>query len=93
VPEAVAAFEAHRAYLAGSGEGLRRRAVRARSRLLALLEDRFRRAVEARAPEPDGLEEAVRAVGERREDPYTAAGRLFDGLVRGAREAAARGPA
>jgi LAO/AO transport system kinase len=90
VPEAVAALEAHGAYLAGTGEGGRRRSVRARSRLLALLEDRFRRAVEARAPEPDGLEEAVRAVGERREDPYSAAGRLFDALVRGGREAAAR---
>src|SRR5215470_12918298 len=64
VPETVAALDAHGAYLAESGEGTRRRSVRARSRLLALLEERFRRAVEARAPEPDGLEEAVRAVAD-----------------------------
>jgi LAO/AO transport system kinase len=93
VPEAVEAFEAHGDYLAASGEGARRRRVRARSRLLALLEQRFRRAVEARAPEPDGLEEAVGAVAARREDPYSAAGRLFDGLVREEGEAAVRRPA
>ncbi|HWZ84883.1 MAG TPA: methylmalonyl Co-A mutase-associated GTPase MeaB, partial [Thermoanaerobaculia bacterium] len=93
VPETVAALEAHGAYLAGSGEGVRRRTMRSRSRLLALLEDRFRRAVEARAPEPDGLEEAVRAVAERREDPYSAAGRLFEGIVREPREAPVRRPA
>jgi len=90
VPEAVQALESHGDYLAQSAEGARRRAVRARSRLLALLEERFRRTIEARAPEPDGLEEAVRGVTARREDPYTAAGRLFDRLVRDAREGAAR---
>ena len=90
VAEAVAALDAHGEYLAASGEGPRRRALRARSRLVALLDDRFHRAVEARAPEPDGLEQAVRAVAERREDPYSAASRLFDGLVRDRRETAAR---
>jgi LAO/AO transport system kinase len=90
VAEAVAALDAHGEHLAASGEGARRRAVRARSRLVALLDDRFHRAVEARAPEPNGLEEAVSAVAERREDPYSAASRLFDGLVRDPREAAAR---
>jgi LAO/AO transport system kinase len=90
VAEAVAALEAHGAHLAASGEGPRRRAGRARSRLLALLEARFRRAVEARAPEPDGLEQAVAAVAERREDPYSAAARLFEGLVAAPPEAAAR---
>jgi LAO/AO transport system kinase len=91
VAEAVDALDRHGAYLAATGEGSRRRAVRARSRLLALLEERFRRAVEARAPEPNGLEPAVRAVAERREDPYAAAARLFDGLVREVTEAPARG--
>jgi len=90
VAELVAALDAHGAHLAASGEGARRRAVRARSRLVALLDDRFHRAVEARAPEPDGLEQAVNAVAERREDPYSAASRLFDGLVRDPRETAAR---
>jgi len=90
VAEAVAALEAHGAHLAESGEGRRRRSLRARSRLLALLEARFRRAVEARAPEPDGLEVAIAAVAERSEDPYSAAARLFEGLVPLPREAAAR---
>ena len=81
VPEAVQALEAHGAFLKESGEGPKRRAVRARSRLLALVEGRFRRAVEARAPEPNGLEEAVRAVVARQEDPYSAAGRLFETVV------------
>jgi GTPase len=90
VAETVEALEAHGAYLAASGEGRRRRALRARSRLLALLDARFRQAVEARAPEPDGLEQAVLAVEERREDPYSAAGRLFDSLVG---EPASRKPA
>jgi LAO/AO transport system kinase len=92
VAEAVAALDAHGEHLAASGEGAHRRFLRARSRLVALLDDGFHRAVEARAPEPDGLEEAVRAVADRREDPYSAASRLFDGLVRDSREreAAAR---
>jgi LAO/AO transport system kinase len=82
VAEALAALDAHAAHLAATGEGALRRRQRARSRLLALLEERFRRAVEARAPEPDGLEEAIRRVLEHREDPYAAAGRLFERLVR-----------
>ena len=40
------------------------------------------RSVETTAPEPDGLEEATRAVVARREDPYSAAARLFERLVR-----------
>jgi GTPase len=89
VAEALKALEAHGRHLAQSPEGARRRAVRARSRLLALLEGRFRRTVEERAPEPDGLEQAVAAVTSRREDPYSAAGRLFDRFVRAGDEAAA----
>jgi LAO/AO transport system kinase len=81
VPEAVAALEAHGAYLAGSPEGARRRETRARARLLALLDARFRQAVETTAPQPDGFEEAARAVVARREDPYSAATRLFERLV------------
>ncbi len=82
VPDLVEALEAHGRHLEKSGEEAVRRAGRARSRLLGLLEGRFRRAVEARAPEPNGLEEAVRAVAARAEDPYAAADRLFDGVVR-----------
>jgi LAO/AO transport system kinase len=87
VSETLAACDAHGAFLSASGEGDVRRRQRARSRLLALLEERFRRAVEARAPEPDGLEEAIRRVLDRREDPYAASGRLFEKLVREAVEA------
>jgi len=82
VAETLAALEAHAAHLAATGEGAGRRHRRARARLLALLDGRFRSAVEARAPEPDGLEEAVRRVVERREDPYAAAARLFEKLMR-----------
>jgi LAO/AO transport system kinase len=82
VSETLAALGAHGAFLSASGEGAVRRRQRARSRLLGLLEERFRLAIEARAPEPDGLEEAIRRVLERREDPYAASGRLFEKLVR-----------
>ena len=82
VAETLAALDRHAAFLGVSGEGAVRRRQRARSRLLALLEERFRRAIEARAPERDGLEEAVGRVLERREDPHAAALRLFEKLVR-----------
>jgi LAO/AO transport system kinase len=81
VADAVAALERHGEYLRESGEGEARRALRARARLLSLLSDRFRRAVEERALAPDGLEEAVRSVRERQEDPYSAAERLYGAVV------------
>ena len=55
VADAVAALERHGEYLRESGEGAARRALRARARLLSLLSERFRRAVEERALAPDGL--------------------------------------
>ncbi len=82
VAETLAALDGHAAFLSTSGEGAVRRRQRARSRLLSLLEARFRRAIETRAPERDGLEEAVRRILERREDPHAAALRLFEKLVR-----------
>jgi LAO/AO transport system kinase len=82
VEAVVDAMESHGRSLAGSDEGGRRAGRRARSRLLALLEERFHRAIEARAPEPDGFEAAVERVRDRTEDPYSAAGRLFERLVR-----------
>jgi hypothetical protein len=75
-------MESHGRFLGGSPEGDARAVRRARTRLLALLDERFRRAVESRAPEPDGLEEAVLRIRERREDPYSAASKLFEKLVR-----------
>jgi len=81
VAEALDALERHGDYLKASGEGAARRALRARSRLLALLSDRFRRAVEDRALAPDGLEDAVQSVLERAEDPYSAAERLYGSVV------------
>jgi hypothetical protein len=62
--------------------GRARRRRRARARLLDLLEERFRRTVESRAPEAEGLEEAVGKVLERREDPYAASRRLYERLLR-----------
>jgi LAO/AO transport system kinase len=82
VEELVQAMESHGGRLATSSEGGRRAARRARFRLLALLEERFHRTVESRAPEPDGFDEAVARVRERIEDPYSAAERLFERLVR-----------
>jgi LAO/AO transport system kinase len=82
VEEVVSALASHGEHLSASAEGDLRHARRARARLLTILEDRFRRAVESKAPEPDGLEEAVRALQARRVDPYSAAGRLFERLVR-----------
>ena len=82
VEAVVDAMESHGRSLAGSAEGGRRAGRRARSRLLALLEERFHRAIETRAPEPDGFEAAVERVRDRTEDPYSAAGRLFERLVR-----------
>ncbi|MGH9366776.1 MAG: methylmalonyl Co-A mutase-associated GTPase MeaB [Thermoanaerobaculia bacterium] len=82
IPEAIEAIESHGEFLRASGEGSRRRTRRVRARLLALLEERFRRAVEASAPKPEGLEEAAREVLARREDPYAAAARLYGRLMR-----------
>jgi LAO/AO transport system kinase len=79
VADAVAAR--HGEYLRESGDGPARRMLRARTRLLSLLSDRFRRAVEARALAPDGLEEAVQSVLGRHEDPYSAAERLYVAVV------------
>jgi LAO/AO transport system kinase len=81
VSEAVEALEAHGEFLTATGEGARRRNRRVRARLLALLEERFRLAVEATAPQPRGLEEAVDRVLARREDPYAAAARLYGSLM------------
>lgn len=82
VEEAVEALESHGAALAATSEKDRRREGRARARLLALLEGRFRSVVASQAPEREGLDEAVRDVIERRNDPYSAADRLFARLVR-----------
>ncbi len=82
VEETIEAIESHGEFLRATEEGARRRLRRARSRLLQLLEERFRRDVEASAPQPRGLEEAVEELLARREDPYTAAARLYGKLMR-----------
>jgi LAO/AO transport system kinase len=82
IVEAVEALDRHAEHLSESGEGSTRRRQRARTRLLDLLDERFRRTVEARAPEAEGLEEAVGKILERREDPYSASRRLFERLLR-----------
>ena len=82
VPEVIDAIESHGGWLETSPEGRRRSTRRARARLLALLEERFHRTIESRAPEPNGLEEAIVKIRDRSEDPYSAAERLFERLVR-----------
>jgi LAO/AO transport system kinase len=82
VEAVIDAMESHGRSLHASPEGGLRSARRARSRLLALLEERFHRTIESRSPEPDGFEDAVERVCRRIEDPYSAAGRLFERLVR-----------
>jgi len=83
IAETVGALAAHGEHLLSTGEGSQRRRRRVRARLKALLDERFRASVQSREREAGGLEEAVRAVGERREDPYTASERLFADVLRG----------
>ena len=85
VEDALAALESHGKYLAESGEALERRRRRARARLLAILEERFRDRVERDAPRREGLEEAVRRVAAREEAPSAAAERLFEKILQGER--------
>lgn len=80
VAQASAALETHAAHLRASDEGARRSARRARARLLAILDERFRR--EMQDPRAGGgLEEAVARVAARAEDPYAASARLFDRVI------------
>ncbi len=81
IPEAVAAIASHAAHLGEAGEGERRAGRRARARLLAILDERFRNAVLDRAGESDGLAEAVARVSARQEDPYAAAAQVFDRVL------------
>ncbi len=82
VEEVIAALESHGEHLAGSGEARERRRRRVRARLLALLDERFRASVQTREDRPGGLDEAVRRVAEREEDPYSAAESLFAVVIR-----------
>ena len=82
VPAVLDAIESHGSWLATSPEGGRRELRRARARLLALLEEKLHRSIESRDPERDPFDEAIERVRKRREDPYSAAERLFERLVR-----------
>jgi LAO/AO transport system kinase len=77
VDEVVTALQSHGEHLARSGEDFERRRRRVRARLLALLDERFRASILTRESRAGGLDEAVGRVSERREDPYSAAARLF----------------
>ena len=70
-------LEAHRRWLAASGEARQRRLRRSRARLRALLEARFFRAVETDAHNPRGLEDFVARLTDRSVDPYSATEELF----------------
>ncbi|MCA1580105.1 MAG: methylmalonyl Co-A mutase-associated GTPase MeaB [Acidobacteria bacterium] len=83
VPEAVDAFARHAEHLRSGTEGERRAQRRARARLLAVLDERFRREVEAPSRAGGGLAAAVARVAARQEDPHAASARLFEEVVRG----------
>jgi len=70
-------LDAHWKHLKATGEDHERRRKRAAARLRGLLELKFFEEVEADRSRPDGLEEAIDRVAERRIDPYAAADRLF----------------
>jgi LAO/AO transport system kinase len=82
IAQAVGALASHGEHLAATGEDVERRRRRVRARLQALLDERFRATVHSRERAAGGLEEAVRIVGERREDPYSASERLFGDVIR-----------
>jgi GTPase len=75
--ELARAIAAHQSDLDSAGEANRRRAERARTRLLNLLQTRFLRTVVSDAPSREGLAAAVARLVKREEDPYTAAARLY----------------
>jgi len=70
-------LDEHWKHLKATGEDRERRRKRAAARLRGLLEAKFFEEVEADRARPDGLEEAIDRVAERRIDPYAAADRLF----------------
>ncbi len=78
----IEAMQSHADFLMSTEEGARRTERRVRARLLALLDERFRRVVVTHSPESGGLEEAIRRVSSREEDPHSAGARLFADLVR-----------
>jgi LAO/AO transport system kinase len=78
----VEAIASHESFLRETAEGELRRERRARERVRQRLQERFRRDVETAARGPQGLEEAIREVLARREDPYSAADRIYGRLVR-----------
>jgi LAO/AO transport system kinase len=78
----VEAIASHESFLRETAEGDLRRERRARERVRQRLQERFRRDVETAARGPQGLEEAIREVLARREDPYSAADRIYGRLVR-----------
>ncbi|HEY7575070.1 MAG TPA: methylmalonyl Co-A mutase-associated GTPase MeaB [Thermoanaerobaculia bacterium] len=82
IEQTVEAIASHESFLRETAEGERRRERRARERVRQRLEERFRRDVEAAARRPQGLEEAVGEILARREDPDSAADRLYGRLVR-----------
>jgi LAO/AO transport system kinase len=82
IGEAVGALDHHGEHLVSCGEDFERRRRRVRARLLALLDERFRASLETRERQVGSLEDAVGRVAQREEDPYSAAGRLFEAVIR-----------
>lgn len=78
VDDVVAQIEAHREYLAATGEASRRRQARARREVEAMALERIRREFAKRSS--GGLDRVVAEVAAGRMDPFAAADRLLDGL-------------
>lgn len=76
VAELAETVDSHRAYLQNSGGWAARERARSQGEIEHLLRDRFIDEMAARVPAAE-REELIRAVAERRLDPYTAADRLF----------------
>jgi LAO/AO transport system kinase len=81
IAETAAALASHAAFHRESGDGARRAERRARARLRAILDERFRRAVEKPVGAEDGLADAVSRVVARKEDPYAAADAVFERVI------------
>ena len=77
VAELVGMIDRHRDYLRESGGWAARERARSQAEIERLLRDRFIDEMAARVP-PAERDELIRAVAERRLDPYTAAERLFE---------------
>jgi LAO/AO transport system kinase len=82
VPELLDAVEAHRHWLAVSGQLEARRRSRARARVQDVVERELRRVARRSERAREVLESALDDIADRVETPYSVARRILDGLLR-----------